>query len=50
MTKNLIIEDSNFKINEGERNPTLLSVAESILFRHYQNDDTELNMLKSFFE
>ncbi len=53
--KNLKIDDkTNIQINEGERNSTLLSIACSLLFNHYEKDDADngiqLNELKGFFE
>jgi putative DNA primase/helicase len=47
--KNLKIPKSlNGTIKEGERHLTLISVANSILFNHYKNDDN-IDELKDFF-
>jgi len=54
MIKNLRIpKNINIKLTEGERHNNLISIANSILFRHYRKDesgDSNANELKSFFE
>ncbi|MER5174413.1 MAG: bifunctional DNA primase/polymerase [Candidatus Nitrosocosmicus sp.] len=47
MTKNLMIDDENYKISDGTRNNTLLAVANSLLSNHFNSKDIE--NLKSFF-
>ena len=42
MIKSLKIDQkTNFAINQGERHTILLSIANSILFRHLEKDDNE---------
>ncbi|MDN5846654.1 MAG: phage/plasmid primase, P4 family [Candidatus Nitrosocosmicus sp.] len=52
MIKNLRLRNngSNIMILEGQRHSAMLSIANSILFHHYQEDEGIIEKLKSFFD
>jgi hypothetical protein len=51
MIKHLSIkENSDYEIHTGSRNDTLFSIARSILYRHYGNNEQDAEKLKEFFE
>jgi hypothetical protein len=47
ITKALKLDDLNYKISNGTRNNTLLAVADSLLYHHYNSKDIEY--LKNYF-